>query len=254
MTAYLIYVLFSDKSFLGLFTTPILSNMWVVLAVLIPMLILLARHVIRIKLTLYKIFLQTFLSQSSSIYKFFSRGLLVWLIALVFSCGLVVNLFIFLCLIPVHLDQYIGMCIGFCVFWFLRQRYKNTKGINFLRDDLNSLIKIYAMPFILANITGLGIVTWEILHIDDFQNVKNISDALETSLAFIDPNNDFLLYPVRVIARHMYAWELFIQNSIPILGKPIYFIYLLLTEGAFTFFAVFLLAMPYKQEKKNGKN
>lgn len=253
--AYLIFVLFSDKRFFGLFPSSILANEWVVLGFLLLLLCLLAPHVIRIKLILYRIFLQTFLSQTSAVYTFFSHGILVKLVGLIVSIGLVIQVFIFFSLVTVHLEQYIGLCIGFGVFWLFRARYTLNKGLHFLREDLNSILRAYLIPFLLATLTGICIAGWEIWHIDEIRQVHTLADALEIALASIDPHKDFFWRPIRIMARHIYAWELLMQQfvTVPVFGKVFYFVYLIISQGSITFFAIFLMGMPFKLEPRNDK-
>lgn len=254
LIAYLNFILFSDKHFLGLVDDSLLLNPLFICIFMLILFVLVARHLIRIKLILYRIFLQTFLSQSSRIYKFFSHGLLVRMIGLLVSAGLVIQVFIYMSLIPVHLEQYIGLCIGFSIFWILRARYMVlNKDISFIRSDLNMILKSYLMPFALATATGLCIALWEIYHIDEIHHIKQYSEALEISLASIDPDNDFFWRPIRIAARHIYVWEILIQQivNIPLFGKILYCVYLIISQGAITFFAIFLMAMPYKMEVSN---
>lgn len=254
LIAYLNFILFSDKHFLGLVDNSLLLNPSFICIFMLILFVLLARHLIRIKLILYRIFLQTFLSQSSRVYKFFSHGLLVRMIGLLVSAGLVIQVFIYMSLISVHIEQYIVLCIGFSIFGVFRSRYKKpSKGVSFIRSDLNIILKSYLMPFVLATATGICIAFWEIYHIDEIHHIKQYSEALEISLASIDPDNNFFWRPIRVMARHIYAWEILIQQivNIPLFGKILYCVYLIISQGAITFFAIFLMAMPYKMEVSN---
>lgn len=256
IVAYLNYVLFSDKNFFGLFNNSILLSPTIIIFIMLILLFLLSRHLIRIKLILYRIFLQTFLSQSSFVYKFLSHGFVVRLVAILVSSGLVIEVFIFMSLISVHIDQYIGLCIGFIIFWIFRERTRVRSGASFLRSDLNQILKAYLMPFLLATTTGLGIATWEIWHIDEIHRISGFSEALGISLSSIDPSNDFFWRPIRIMARHIYAWEILIQQivSIDILGPIFYFVFLIISQGSVTFFAIFLMAMPYKKEITHEDN
>lgn len=252
--AYLNFTLFSDKHFWGLMDNSLLLNPSFICIFMLILLVLLARHLIRIKLILYRIFLQTFLSQSSRVYKFFSHGLLVRIIGVFVSAGLVIQVFIYMSLISVHIEQYIGLCIGFSIFWIFMSRYKKpSKGGSFIRSDLNIILKSYLMPFVLATATGICIALWEIYHIDEIHHIKQYSEALEISLASIDPDNNFFWRPIRVMARHIYAWEILMQQivNIPQFGKVFYFVYLIISQGSVTFFSIFLMAMPYKMEVRN---
>lgn len=254
--AYLNFILFSDKTFFGLVNNSILLNPEIVIIIMLILLFLLSRHLIRIKLIFYRIFLQTFLSQSSIVYKFLSHGFIVKFVAVVISAGLVIEVFIFMSLVPVHIDQYIGLCIGFIIFWIFRERTSVRSGVSFIRTDLNQILKAYLMPFLLATATGLGIATWEICHIDEIHHISGFSEALEVSLTSIDPGNNFFWQPIRVMARHIYAWEILIQQivKIELIGPIFYFVFLIISQGSITFFSIFLMAMPYKKEKhhENG--
>lgn len=251
--SYLNFTLFSDKNFFGIFNDSILLSPIVIIIIMLILLFLLARHLIRIKLILYRIFLQTFLAQTSKIYKFLSHGFVVRLVGLLVSAGLVIEVFIFMSLASVHIDQYIGLCIGFAIFWIFRERTSLRNEASFLRSDLNLILKSYLMPFLLATATGLGIAIWEIWHIEEIHHISGFSEALEISLSSIDPSNDFFWRPIRIMARHIYAWEILIQQIASmeyfgIFGPIFYFVFLIISQGSVTFFAIFLMAMPYNKE------
>lgn len=69
----------------------------------------------------------------------------------------------------------------------------------------------------------------------------------------VDPGNNLYFRELRVLIRHLFAYELLVRQLVHIdwVGKPLYFLYLVITEGSVTFFGVFLLALPFKIGVKN---
>lgn len=248
----IIFIVFADQSFLGLFPVPILANEYFIGSLVLIMTFLLSRHLIRLKLVLWRIFLQTIFSTTSRLYKFFAHGYMVRVIAVVLSLGMSLNIIVFMSLISVHKTQYISLCIGYCIFYLCRIHSKYGVGASFIRSDVNAILKSYLMPFMLATMVAMATTVWEIYTIDEFQKINGINDAMEIALRSI---NSAYLWPVRVMARHIYAYELLMQQvaNVPVMGKALYFIYMVLTEGAITFFSIFLLGMPYKKEETNEK-
>lgn len=93
---------------------------------------------------------------------------------------------------------------------------------------------------------------WEIYNIENIK-ILELPEIMNLTADIIDPNNDTFLWLIRVTMRHIYAYELLIQNlvSIEYLGKPLYFLYLVISEGSVTFFGVYLLALPVNLFKKD---
>lgn len=124
-------------------------------------------HLIRIKLVLWRIFLQTFLDASSKIYKFFAHGYMVRIVATILGVGLAVKILIFFCMIPVHFSQFAILYCGFIVFVIFKVNDLYGADISFLRSDLGGILKLYLSAFLLATLTGVCVSVWEIYSIDE---------------------------------------------------------------------------------------
>lgn len=249
------YIVFGTTYLYNFLNTSILNNEIVIFLMLLVLTIIISIHLIRIKLVLWRIFLQTFLSVESKTYLFFAHGYMVRIIAILLALGCSIKILIFLCLINVHLYQYIGLYIAFMIFLIFRIRNTYGGSASFLRSDVSSLLKAYLIPFLIAATLGICLSLWEIYKTDDLIKVNNLGDALEITIKAIDPYNNLYLKPLRIFIRHVYAYELIVQQIVQFkpLGQAFYFIYLVISEGAVTFFGIMLLGMPLR-EVKNEKN
>ena len=211
-------------------------------------------HLVRIKLIFWRIFLQTFLSTESKVYAFFSHGYLVRVMAFALALGCALKIFIFMGLTNVHKEQFIALTIGFLIFWLFR--YHNLYGTttSTIRYDVGLILKSYLTPFLIATAIGMGISLWEIYHIEELPMIHSLSDAMELSLMRVDPQNNIYVRPLRVLMRHIYTYELAVQQvvHIPVLGQAVYFIYLVISEGSVTFFGIFLLGLPINLRSRNA--
>lgn len=249
------YIVFGTNYLQKVFNISLLDNYIAITIFLSFVAVCIAIHLIRIKLVIWRIFLQTFLSIKSKIYLFFAHGYIVRIVALLFAFGCAIKILVFLCLINVHLDQYIGLYIAFIIFWIFRIRQIYGGSASFLRDDVSSLLKAYLMPFLVATALGVCLSFWEIYRIDNIPEIKNLYDALEMTIQTIDPNNNLYWRPLRVLIRHVYAYELLVQQMVQFkpLGTAFYFVYLVISEGAITFFGIMLLGMPIRRVGKLTK-
>lgn len=249
----MIYIVFGTNYIQTIFGYSLLNNYIVISLFLSLITILISIHLIRIKLVIWRIFLQTFLSIESKLYIFFSHGYMVRIIAIMLALGCAIKILIFLCLINVHIDQYIGLYIAFVIFWTLRTRNTYGAGSAFLRGDISSLLKSYLMPFLIATTLGIFLSFWEIYQIEHTGEIKSLPDTLKIAIQSIDPNTNLYCRPLRVLIRHVYAFELMIQQVAQLkpFGSVVYFIYLVISEGAITFFGILLLGMPIREKEKN---
>ena len=245
----IVYVLLTKQSFLGLFTIAPLSNDIFTYALVAVLTFFLSRHIIQIKLVLYRIFLQTFLDIESSTYKFLSHGFIVRIIAIFVAFALSVNILTFLALTKVHQAQYVFLCLAITVYEIYYKYKKTYSGHSFIRKDVNSILKSYLIPFMIASIAAVGVSTYELLTMEPVV-IRDMNQVLKMTMAAID--NESISWPLRVIVRHMYGYELSITQviNLPIFGKSIYFIYSLLSEGAMTYFSMLMLIMPYRRNEQ----
>lgn len=252
---FCVYLIFCTQVITSLIGFSLLSNYIGIISVITCVSIIIAIHLVRIKLVLYRIFLQTFLSTKSKVYIFFSHGFFVRLIGILLAIGCAIKILIFLCLANLHISQFIALYIGFIVFWLFRYKIFYGKSLGFIREDVGRILKSYLIPFLIATALGACISIWEIYNLDKIPAISNLSEALEITINSIDPNRDMYWHPVRVLLRHVYAYELLVQQLLQLkpLGQVLFFIYLVVSEGAITFFGIFLLGMPLKDETENEK-
>lgn len=244
-----IYYIVKNPTLNGFFKSSLLADFYFTGAILLVMTFKLASHLIRIKLIFWRIFLQTFLNTSSKIYGFFAHGYMVRLIALILAAGLAIKTYIFFCLLPVHIAQFLILYCGLLIFTLFKVNNLYGKGLTFLRNDVSQILKIYLTAFLLATLTGTCVPIWEIYHLEELRAL-DVLQIMEMTTTLIDPENNIFLRVLRVIIRHLYAYELLIQQlvHIPVFGKPLYFLYLVISEGSVTFFGIFLLALPVKMK------
>lgn len=251
-----IYYIIYNPTLNNLISESLFDNYYFVLSILLLSTIKISFHLIRIKLIFWRIFLQTFLNISSKIYKFFAHGYMVRLIAIALAFGLSVKILIFFCLIPIHLSQFIILYCGFLLFTIFKINEIYGKNISFIREDIGIILKVYLTAFLLATFTGICVSIWEIYNLETIKILDPI-EIMELTVIDIDPNNNIFLHILRVVIRHLYAYELLIQQLVNFdLGKPLYFLYLVISEGSVTFFGVYLLSIPLKiaPQEKNEKN
>ncbi|MDD6181742.1 MAG: hypothetical protein PUB01_06705 [Desulfovibrionaceae bacterium] len=241
------YFIFAEHSFFGLFYIAPLSNNYFTYLLVAILTFFLARHVIQIKLVLYRIFLQTFLDIESGIYKFFSHGYVVRVIAAFVAFALSVNILTFFALTSVHKSQYIFLCLAITEYVLFNK--KSYSGHSAIRKDVNSVLKQYLIPFMIASIAAMGVSTYNLITMEPVV-AQNIGELLKTTLEAID--NRSVSWPLRVIIKHLYIYELTIQQvmNFPFFGKPIYFIYTIISEGVMTYFSILMLIMPYRRNEQ----
>lgn len=240
-----IYFIVHKPDLGGILTASLLANWYFTGIILLLMTIKLAAHLIRIKLIFWRIFLQTFLNTSSKIYAFFAHGYMVRLIAVLLAVGLAIKVYIFFCLLPVHTAQFFILYAGLMLFTLFKVNDIYGRDLSFLRSDVGEILKVYLTAFLLATLTGVCVPIWEIYHLEELQSL-DVLQIMGMTTTLIDPENNEFLRILRVMIRHLYAYELLIQQlvHIPVFGKPLYFLYLVVSEGSVTFFSIFLLALP----------
>lgn len=249
----LIYYIILNPNLNGIVSESLLDNYLFIGSILLLSTIKISFHLIRIKLIFWRIFLQTFLNTSSKIYKFFAHGYMVRLIAFILSLGLSIKILIFFCLIPIHFSQFIILYCGLLLFTVFKINEIYGKSISFIREDIGIILKVYLTAFLLATFTGICVSIWEICHLEGLKSLDPV-EIMELTAIDIDPNNNIFLRILRIVIRHLYAYELLIQQLVHFdLGKPLYFLYLVISEGSVTFFGIYLLTIPIKLNGKENE-
>lgn len=224
-------------------------NNVIVLLVTISMTYFISRHLIKIKLTFWLIFLQTLLDTKSKMFSFFSHGYVVRIVAILFSVYISIKILTFFILSKIHFVNYVVVSLFLVIYYFMILRYKIVllKNNSSIRQDINSVIKQYAHPFFYSCIIGFVVSIISLFGSVEYDLITTFSSAFEKASDVI--RNEDVSYPLRVYVKFSYAFELIIQQlatNIPVIGNIFYCVLVIVTESVTTYFGMALLLISLR--------
>ena len=240
-----LYLIFAMHSFIILDFSVFSSNFFTV-AIFIIFTTIISSHLIRIKLVLWRIFLQTVLSTTSRAYAFFSHGYLVRAVAICISGFFALKVMFFLALLKPHTLDYVIVSIV-TIFLFKGGKLVPENKFLLFRDDVQDVLRKYLSLFVASCLTAAACAVLKIFGTSGMEQFDSISQVLQISLNTV-PSEEFS-WPFRVLVRHLYAYDMLMEQLcfIPVVGKVFYCTYVIASDGAMTYFSIMLMLCGYRR-------
>jgi len=214
--------------------------------------ILLIPHVTNLKLSFWRIFLSTILNTESNVYKFFHHGLLIRGLSVFFSFILALHILAYFCTARLDSEQFLIILLGISFFYlFFHAKQINKTRNRILRSELNFIFRYYQSPFyasiVIASFSSAYILFSIYFGINTPPSFDNILDMSINSVSELDVTSRFM----RIIVRHFYLLKVAQKMllNIETIGKPLYMLVSVFSEGFFSIFSILLLFYPWPPKK-----